>query len=47
MGWGLLGNALAAWLSWYWDMANAQLWSENGVEIKREVVTFWLDGILC
>lgn len=46
MGWRLLGNALATWISCSGALAKVQLWSENGVKIKREVVTFWLDGIL-
>lgn len=28
-------------------LANIQLWSENGMEIKREVATCWFDVILC
>lgn len=28
-------------------LANSQLRSENRLEIKREVATFWHDGILC
>lgn len=45
MGWRLLGSGPAAWLPSYWG-TGPRLWSEGGVEMEREVATFWHAGIL-